>query len=149
MSSAQFHATVHCILTKHKLSVQIAALTVVQTSTFGMTLRRKQFITQVEGVKLYALVLLIGMLVIIDDLEKRSLTHIAMIAGNTAAILRMYFDMNKYLLWSLIIICFLLMEQSDMLNDEHFLSATESSDVWIIWVNVTSWLLLFAGSYLQ
>jgi hypothetical protein len=67
MSSAQFHATVHCILTKDKLSVQIAALTIVQTSAsaFGMTLRRKQFITQVEGVILYALVLLIGMLVTI------------------------------------------------------------------------------------
>lgn len=36
MSSAQFHATVHCLLISNRLSVQIAALTVVQLSAFGM-----------------------------------------------------------------------------------------------------------------
>ena len=60
MSSAQFHATIHCLLTSDRLSVQIAALTVVQLSAFGMTLRRKGYITQKEGVVLYALVLVLG-----------------------------------------------------------------------------------------
>ncbi len=70
MSLAQFHATVHCLLTSDRLSVQIAALSVVQTSAFEMTLRRKQFISQKEGVILYALVLMIGMVVIIDGSDK-------------------------------------------------------------------------------
>jgi hypothetical protein len=73
MSSAQFHATVHCLLTSDRLSVQIAALTVVQLSAFGMTLRRKGFISQRQGVLLYALVLAVGMVVIFDDLRRRSL----------------------------------------------------------------------------
>ena len=46
MSSAQFHATLHSLMTSDRLCVQIAALAIVQLSAFGMTLRRKGLITQ-------------------------------------------------------------------------------------------------------
>eukprot|EP00566_Odontella_aurita_P034068 CAMPEP_0113583948 /NCGR_PEP_ID=MMETSP0015_2-20120614/32818_1 /TAXON_ID=2838 /ORGANISM="Odontella" /LENGTH=39 /DNA_ID=CAMNT_0000488917 /DNA_START=90 /DNA_END=206 /DNA_ORIENTATION=+ /assembly_acc=CAM_ASM_000160 len=36
-------------MTTDRMGVQIAALTVVQTSAFGMTLRRKGIITQRQG----------------------------------------------------------------------------------------------------
>ena len=87
------------LLTSDRLSVPIAALTVVQLSAFGMTLRRKGYITQKEGVVLYALVLVLGMVVIFDDLQKRSLINLAFFFGNTAAVFRMYLGMNKYYLW--------------------------------------------------
>jgi len=99
MSSTQFHATVHCLLTSDRLSVQIAALTVVQLAAFGMTLRRKRIISPMEGVFLYSLVLGMGMLVIIDDILRRSFFHLAICLGNATAVLRMNLGMNKYFIW--------------------------------------------------
>jgi hypothetical protein len=118
MSLTQFHATVHCLLTSDRLSVQIAALSVVvQASAFEMTLRRKQFISQKEGVILYALVLMIGMVVIIDGSNKRSLFYFAIILGNSAAVLRMYLWVNKYVMWSMIALLLSDLQQNKMLDD--------------------------------
>lgn len=99
MSAAQFHATLHSLLTTDTLSVQMAALTVVQSSAFGMTLRRKGIITQPQGVSLYALVLVMGMAVIVRDLASRQILHLAIAVGNTAALLRFEAGVNKYCLW--------------------------------------------------
>ena len=142
MSSAQFHATVHCLLTSDRLSVQIAALTAVQASAFGMTLRRKQFISQKEGVILYALVLVIGMVVIIDDLIKRSLLHFAIILGNSAAVLRMYLWVNKYVMWSAIMLLLSYLQQNKMLDDNLLLPTHLQ-----VWIKAMSWLLLFGGCF--
>ena len=141
MSSAQFHATVHCLLTSNRLSVQIAALTVVQLSAFGMTLRRKGFITQKEGVLLYALVLLMGMLVIMDDLRRRSLFHLAISFGNSAAVLRMYVGMDKYALWAGVATALAYLQRQGMLSD--------SFSQWSAVMSISSWTLLLLSCYLK
>lgn len=142
MSSAQFHATVHCLLTSDRLSVQIAALTVVQLSAFGMTLRRKGFISQREGVALYALVLVVGMIVIFDDLGRRSLFNVALFFGNVVAVLRMYCGMNKYVMWSVIaVVLSSLLERGMLCDDEFPLSPVA--------MNISSWLLLAGTCYLK
>lgn len=140
MSSAQFHATVHCLLTSDRLSVQIAALTVVQLSAFGMTLRRKGFISQKEGVVLYSLVLVIGMIVIFDDLHRRALFNIAVLFGNTTAVLRMYCGMNKYVIWAVVVAVLTYLLNRGLLNDNAF---PRTAPV----MNLSSWLLLVASCY--
>lgn len=101
MSAAQFHATLHSLLTNDRLCVQIAALSVVQLSAFGMTLRRKAIISQSQGLVLYGLVLLVGMIVIVDDLYSHGMLGFAIALGNLAAIVRFEWNMNKYWLWSI------------------------------------------------
>ncbi len=140
MSSAQFHATVHCLLTSDKLKVQIAALTVVQMSAFGMTLRRKGYISQKEGVCLYAFVLIVGMMVIVNDLRERSLCNLASSVGNAAAILRMYFGMNKYAMWSAVVAILTLLQKNSLLSDEVFPRSLPL-------LHCSSWLLLLTSCY--
>ena len=140
MSSAQFHATVYCILISNTLSVQIAALTVVQLSAFGMTMRRKGFISQKEGVLLYALVLLVGMVVIFDDLRRRSIFNLALCLGNSTAVLRMYFRMNKYIMWSGVLAIISFLQRKGMLSDD----ALNNS---LPLLNFASWLLLVSSCY--
>lgn len=139
MSGAQFHATVHCLLTSNRLSVQIAALTVVQLSAFGMTLRRKGYITQQLGVALYALVLILGMIVILDDLRRRSIINLAFCFGNTAAVLRMYMNMNKYYLWIGVAVLLTMLVSEGMLHDD----AVPFS----VALNIVSWILLLWTCY--
>lgn len=141
MSSAQFHATIHCLLTSDRLSVQIAALTVVQVSALGMTLRRKGYITQKQGVVLYALVLVLGMIVIFDDLQRRSLINLAFFFGNTTAVFRMYLGMNKYYLWSGIVVVLTLLMRHGLLSDEVV--------PYSIIMNVSSWIILLGTCYLK
>jgi len=124
-----------------RLSVQIAALTVVQLSAFGMTLRRKGHITQKEGVVLYALVLVLGMIVIFDDLQRRSLINLAFFFGNTAAVFRMYLGMNKYYLWSGVVAVLTLLMRNGLLNDDMI--------PYSLAMNVSSWILLLGTSYLK
>jgi hypothetical protein len=140
MSSAQFHATVHCILISDSVSVQIAALTVVQLSAFGMTMRRKGFISQKEGVFLYALVLVVGMVVIFDDLKRRSIFNLALFVGNLTAVLRMYFGMNKYIMWVGVIVILFCLQKKEMLSDDAF-SRT------LPLLNVSGWFLLVGSCY--
>mmetsp|Transcript_14774 Transcript_14774/g.28172 ORF Transcript_14774/g.28172 Transcript_14774/m.28172 type:complete len:336 (+) Transcript_14774:77-1084(+) len=142
MSSAQFHATVHCLLTSNRLSVQIAALTVVQLSAFGMTLRRKGFISQKKGVLLYAMVLVLGMIVIFDDLRRRSLFNVAIFFGNVAAVLRMYWGMDKYVLWCGVAIVLNYLLRQGILNDEAFAILSPM-------MHISSWLLLLGSCYLK
>ncbi len=140
MSSAQFHATVHCILTSNTLSVQVAALTVVQLSAFGMTMRRKGFISQKEGVMLYALVLLVGMIVIFDDLKRRSIFNLALLLGNLTAVLRMYFGVNKYIMWSGVVVIVSCLQTKEMLSDDAF-------SLSLPLLNRASWCLLVCSCY--
>ena len=102
MSVTQFHANLNCLLTKNNLSVQFAALTVVQSSAFGMTLRRKGLISHIQGLCLYSMVLLIGMVVIVNDLYGRNFLFPAVSISNIAAMMRIDLALNKYLLWLLI-----------------------------------------------
>ncbi len=101
MSAAQFHATLHSLMTRDNLCVQIAALSVVQLSAFGMTLRRKGIITQSMGVLLYTIILVLGMMVIVHDLASRGVStlYFAITWGNIAALLRFECGWNKYILW--------------------------------------------------
>jgi len=140
MSSAQFHATVHCILISDNISVQIAALTVVQLSAFGMTMRRKGFISQKEGVFLYALVLVIGMVVIFDDLRRRSIFNLALFLGNLTAVLRMYFGMNKYVMWFGVVVILFCLQMKGMLSDDAFSHSLPL-------LNASGWLLLVGSCY--
>ena len=142
MSSAQFHATVHCLLTSNRLSVQTAALTVVQTSAFGMTLRRKGFVSQREGVVLYAMVLVLGMLVIFEDLRKRSMFHLAIFLGNVTAALRMYWEMNKYIMWGGVVMVLSYLVQRGMLHDDTFPLEAK-------WISILSWMILLWGCPLK
>ena len=141
MSSAQFHATVHCLLTSDRLSVQIAALTVVQVSAFGMTLRRKGFISQKEGVVMYALVLVLGMIVIFDDLGRRSLFSLAICFGNITAVLRMYWGMHKYVMWLFVALVLTYLLDQGMLNDDAYPAP--------VLMNILSWVLLLGSCYLK
>ena len=100
-AAAQFHCNVHCLLTADKLCVQLAALAVVQITSFFLTLRRKGVITVPQGIVLYGLVLVLGMAVIVNDLMDRGILSICFTLGNVAALLRFDFRLNKYALWSL------------------------------------------------
>mmetsp|Transcript_1061 Transcript_1061/g.2390 ORF Transcript_1061/g.2390 Transcript_1061/m.2390 type:complete len:384 (-) Transcript_1061:1126-2277(-) len=102
LSATQFHANLHCLCTQDQLSVQWAALTVVQSSAFGMTLRRKSLITHGLGLVLYASVLALGMVVIGYDWYRRGLLYTSLAVGNLAAIMRMDGGCNKYILWLVI-----------------------------------------------
>jgi hypothetical protein len=106
-SVAQFHANVSCLLNNDSMGVPFAALVVVQLSAFGMTLRRKRLIGLELGLVLYSLVLVLGILVIREDLIKRGLLFPAMTIANFAAIARIDLGVNKYKLW-LIVSCLLL-----------------------------------------
>jgi hypothetical protein len=108
MSAAQFHATLNSLLTNDRLSVQIVALSVVQLSAFGMTLRRKSIISQKMGVGLYSILLLLGMIVIIHDYhlignDNGNIFYLAISLGNIAALLRFELHLNKYILWTFMI----------------------------------------------
>jgi hypothetical protein len=117
----------------------------VQASAFGMTLRRKQFISQREGVMLYGLVLAVGIVVIFDDLWKRSLFHFATILANIAAITRMNLGVNKYVLWSLTVITLSLLQQNkNVLSDNALLPFERKGSI-----NITSWIFLFGGCFLK
>lgn len=140
MSTAQFHATVHCLLTSNQLSVQIAALTVVQLSAFGMTLRRKGFISQRRGVSLYAFMLVVGMIVIFDDLRRRSIFNVALFLGNSASMLRLNFGMNKYVMWSGVVIILTYLMQEKIPCDEAFPRS-------LLLLNYSSWLLLVCSCF--
>lgn len=102
MSTTQFHANLNCLLTTEKMNVQLSALAVVQGSAFGMTLRRKVVINHGQGLFLYSAVLVLGMFVIIDDLRERGILLAALTTGNVAALSRIDFGVNKYILWCLI-----------------------------------------------
>jgi hypothetical protein len=102
MSATQFHVNVNCLLKPTKSSVQFAALSVVQGSAFGMTLRRKCLINHSQGLFLYAMVLLFGMLVVVDDLQERGIPYAGVAIGNVAAMIRIDLRLNKYILWSFV-----------------------------------------------
>ncbi|CAB9523574.1 unknown protein [Seminavis robusta] len=102
MSSAQFHAKVHCLLTADRLCVQLAALTVVQTTAFSSTLRRKAIISQAFGLVVYGMVLIMGMAVILTDLLDRQIFGTAVTVANLAALVRFECRINRYVLWGII-----------------------------------------------
>jgi len=80
-----------------------------------MTLRRKGIITQPQGLVLYGLILLLGMIVIVHDLNSQGLLYIAITFGNIAALLRFELGMNKYILWAAMTVAlhYLLIGQQD------------------------------------
>lgn len=99
MSATQFHLNVNCLLEPKAFNVQFAALSVVQGSAFGMTLRRRCMISHSQGLGLYAMVLFFGMLVIMDDLRTRGILHAGVAIGNAAAMARIDLGLNKYYMW--------------------------------------------------
>lgn len=111
------------------------------SSLSGMTLRRKGFISQKEGVLLYSLVLVLGMLVIFDDLRERSLINVAFFFGNISATLRMYLCMNKYCLWVVVAVALIMLLKNDMLSDD----AVPFS----LAINISSWMILLGSCYLK
>jgi len=146
MSSAQFHATLHSLMTSKSLSVQIAALSVVQVSAFGMTLRRKRIIAQSTGVLLYALILALGMIVIVHDLVINNVLEISITLGNMAAIVRFESGCNKYLLWSVIVI--ILKSTLIFQHEERQLIPNDKSmtrENWLI-ASLCSTILLILGA---
>ena len=74
------------------------------------------------------------MIVIFDDLQKKSLINLAFFFGNTAAVFRMYLGMNKYYLWSGIVIVLTLLMRHGLLIDEAI--------PYSLAMNVLSWILL-------
>jgi hypothetical protein len=98
-ASAQFHANIHCLLTQDRLCVQVAALMVIQVTSFLMTLRRKGVINVPVGIALYGVVLIVGMVTIVKDLSIRGILGIGLTLGNVAAVLRFDLRLNKYVLW--------------------------------------------------
>jgi hypothetical protein len=139
MSAAQFHATVHCLLTSDRMSVQLAALTVVQTTSFGMTLRRKGKINLPQGLVLYSFVLALGMLVIWDDLVKGDIFFVATTIGNIAAMGRMDLRLNKYILWAAVTCVLQYLKDTD----------TIGSDGWIVPSRCTTLMLIASATYRQ
>lgn len=138
MSAAQFHATVHCLLTTNRMSVQLAALTVVQTTSFGMTLRRKGKIDLPQGLILYSFVLALGMLVIWDDLVRGDIFFFATTVGNVAAMGRMDLRMNKYLLWATVASFLVFIRKNDIGDND-----------WVLPSRCTSGMLLVSAMYRQ
>ena len=131
MSAAQFHATVHCFLTSDRMSVQLAALTVVQTTSFGMTLRRKGKINLPEGLVLYSFVLALGMLTIWDDLAKTGMFFKATTIGNVAALTRMNLRLNKYVLWATVT-WFLLSRNNDAIHSNNWITLSRLSTLLLV-----------------
>lgn len=142
MSSAQFHATLHSLMTKDKLSVQIAALTIVQISAFGMTLRRKGMITQRQGIVLYGFILVLGMIVILRDLQLEQILYYSISIGNITALLRFEFCLNKYFIWTIVFL-FLLYSYSSV--NEHSMIGIENVTFWIVSSVVSTFGLIFGA----
>lgn len=144
MSAAQFHATFHSLLTGNRLSVQIAALSVVQLSAFGMTLRRKGIITQAQGVLLYAMILLQGMTVIVHDLISCRILYFAITLGNVAVLLRFEFGWNKYILWCTIaaIVRYMHAFEPQLIEDENM------GKNWLL-ASIGSTMILLVGAMKQ
>lgn len=119
-ASAQFHATLHCIMTCDRLCVQFAALMVLQVTAFFLTLRRKCVINIPTGIALYGLVLLLGMATIVRDLTNRGILGIGLTLGNAAALTRLELRPNKYVLWSGVALLFhFLATQNVALSDDN------------------------------
>ena len=144
MSAAQFHATLHSLMTNDRMSVQMAALAVVQLSAFGMTMRRKGLITQSFGVVLYGCILLIGMIVIWNELKMQNILPITISLGNIAALARFEFRCNKYVLWTIMSIILYIVPKSDEVND----FVMNSNENWKVFGMISSsiWLLVSASN---
>ena len=87
-----------------------------------MTLRRKTIITQRQGVALYGLVLILGMIVIISELKRDETLYFGLTFGNIAALLRFQFHMNKYILWTAVafFVSKMMQEEGFITNDEEW-----------------------------
>jgi len=144
MSSTQFHATLHSLMTSDRLCVQIAALAIVQLSAFGMTLRRKGLITQPQGLILYGLVLVLGMIIILSDLYSQGILFLAISFGNIAALVRFECAMNKYILWTMVTVVL-----QYILQIGQHIQKTPQPDKdhkWLL-ISIVSTAALFIGAY--
>jgi hypothetical protein len=139
MSAAQFHGAIHCLLTKNRLSVQVAGLMIIQFSAFGMTMRRKGLINLTWGLILYGSALATGMSVILHDLYLSGLFFQAISFGNIAAMLRMDMGWSKYLLWPIVSMALWVFVLSD---DNHQI-------YWMAGSFVTTALLVFMAIHRQ
>jgi hypothetical protein len=99
MSAAQFHATLGCLLTTDRFSVQLVSLMVIQCAAFIMTLRRRNIITHLQDVSLYGFLLAAGLVVVVCEASWQGYLGMALTVANAAAIARLSLGLSKYAIW--------------------------------------------------
>ena len=118
-----------------------------------MTLRKKGIITQSQGIALYAAVLVLGIIVIVDDLRQRGLLYIAITFGNVVALLRFELRIcNKYVLWLAVVVALHLAflwqdhEQEQHSKNDHGQRSHVFDNGWCIFFATISTFALFLGA---
>lgn len=99
-SVMQFHATMGVMLGVRRFSTQFIYVWIIQLNAFLMTLRRKNLAPHSALVWTYGVMLVFGF--VVCSYEASTIGAFVMVntLANSAAVLRLYFRMPKYILWS-------------------------------------------------
>jgi hypothetical protein len=99
-SVMQFHATSGCLLGVRRFSTQFVYVWIIQFTAFLLTLRRKNLAPHGPLIKCYGVMLAAGFGVATYDHYTHGCWLLINAMANSAAVMRMYFRMNKYVLWT-------------------------------------------------
>jgi len=98
-SVMQFHATADCLVGVRRFGAQFLYVWIIQLTAFLMTLRRKNLAPHGPLVTTYGLMLVGGACTSILDHSLHGYWLMAKLFATAAAVLRIGFGVNKYVLW--------------------------------------------------
>ena len=98
-SWAQFIATTNCLIGQRRFSLQFVYVFVIQFTAFLMTLRRKNLAPHYPLVATYGAILAFALGVALYETSYFSSVFMVLSLTNLAALGRMGFGINKYVLW--------------------------------------------------
>ena len=103
-STVQFVATAICLVgtTPRRYTYHLNFVAVVQCNAFLMTLRRKNLASHTVLMYVYAGLLLVGLTLTILDDQYSHCVHATAVIGIATAMIRFHWNMNKYVLWTLV-----------------------------------------------
>ena len=98
-SVMQFHATAGCLLGLRHFAAQFCYVWIIQFTAFLLTLRRKNLAPHTALVNMYGAMLAFGFVVASQEALEENSWALANTLANVAAVGRLGFGINKYLLW--------------------------------------------------
>jgi|MDTA01.1.fsa_nt_gb hypothetical protein len=99
-SFGQFVATTNCLIGQRRYSLQFVYVWVIQFTAFLLTLRRKNLAPHNPLMITYGAMLAFGIGVALYEAHLMGSTIMPLALSNIAVIGRMYFGINKYVLWA-------------------------------------------------
>lgn len=99
-SVMQFYATTGCLFGFTRYSIHFVMVFIIQCNAFFMTLQRKNLASHMTMVAAYGVMLGIGFVVGAWEVHRIGAFFFLSTLSNTAAILRMGFQCDKYVLWT-------------------------------------------------